>query len=455
MPLNIQNIRFDKDEYVYPRDKGGTIKFEVISEKECVIKSITCSMKQSFYTNRRLDADTQDIKIDLLGEQIAFKSWISQCFHFNFPIQAPNLIGEWAGLINVVKIQINQSWSINDISTTVYPNIVMQYPDMSQVSPNIELYYQILNEKKPDLGIVTSSMLSQKEAQEEYMEILAYKKYPSVTSETDKIPIWKAEDFINPFFIGNDKVYKPIHEKIKESSLRYRIWTWLFFLLPKKIKPKSVFIMIISSLMGLFVFSALLVIVERSIYGEELLLWCKILLTIIIWNVIYFITEKNKLPIYKIQFHKKEDFLWKITGFQKYIKDFQVDSYGYSMDYNCRILYETYVQSWYRIKSTRFQDALVSSFPLAEMSWNGKFEFSSLQNNPQLWTLCDSLYIPNIVVGESWVFHRIKIIFISSYLPNFIETIELERPKTSHSLKQLRWMLISILIFLIVIEYFI
>ena len=65
----------------------------------------------------------------------------------------------------------------------------MQYPDMSQVSPNIELYYQILNEKKPDLGIVTSSMLSQKEAQEEYMEILAYKKYPSVTSETDKIPI--------------------------------------------------------------------------------------------------------------------------------------------------------------------------------------------------------------------------------------------------------------------------
>ena len=74
MPLNIQNIRFDKDEYVYPRDKGGTIKFEVISEKECVIKSITCSMKQSFYTNRRLDADTQDIKIDLLGEQIAFKS---------------------------------------------------------------------------------------------------------------------------------------------------------------------------------------------------------------------------------------------------------------------------------------------------------------------------------------------------------------------------------------------
>lgn len=69
-----------------------------------------------------------------------------------------------------------------------YPNITMQYPDMSQVSPSIKLYYQILNDRKLNLGMVTSSMSSQKEAQEEYMEILANKKYPSTALEIDKIP---------------------------------------------------------------------------------------------------------------------------------------------------------------------------------------------------------------------------------------------------------------------------
>ena len=453
MSLKIQNIRFNKDEYTYPHDTNGAIKFEVISEKECIIKSITCSLKQSFYSDRKLDADVRNVKIELLGEQIAFKSWIVQVFHFHFPIQTPDLIGQWAGLINIIKIQIDQDWSIDDISMIAYPNITMQYPDMSQVSPSIKLYYQILNDRKLNLGMVTSSMSSQKEAQEEYMEILANKKYPSTALEIDKIPTWKAEDFINPFFIGNDKVYRPIHEQIKKKSLRYRIWTSLFSLLPKTITPRNIFIMVISSLAGILTVAIILTIVEKSVYGEEFMMWFKVLLTIAIVNIIYFITEKDKLPIYQIQFHKKENFPWKIGVFQKYIKDFQVESYGYETDYDCRILYETYIQSWYETAKWRtvFQDALISSFPLAEISWNGKFKFSSLQDNPQLWALCESLYIPSTVIGKSGVFHRIKVVFISSYLPDFIEIMELETPKAKNPIKELRFLLIFTLIFITVI----
>ncbi len=282
MTLKIENLRLDKEQYIFWKDKEMKVSFNLSSNdnNESKINDIKIiywvwvyiSWKESIYTNKEF----------ILKDNFSINSFDSEIFHCIIPIQYPN-----------IDASLNNNDSLKKIKEF--------YDRNKKYTHNIN--YNI-SELKNYIKIITDVQWSFLDCKEEIFPVVTYVKneiqyennikWLSNKNKSDAINIWLANDcFVSKSFyeyiINNYKIVKFIDFLKRKIKINIKIFTTDSFII---------------------IFLPLFVIIWIIIMLNSLYLWIVIMALVfsLLW-IILFITlqiKKIKESIIDIKFNDSE-----------------------------------------------------------------------------------------------------------------------------------------------------